>query len=63
MNNNQIWSERYDWRPADLSTIQADIVKDIAESLRLKLTGEEEHLLARRQMGNAEAYRFYLIGR
>ena len=62
-NNNQIWSERYNWKPADLSAIQADIVRDIAERLRLKLTGEEERLLARRHTGNAEANRLYLIGR
>jgi len=62
-DNNQIWSERYNWKPADLSAIQADIVKDIAERLRLKLTGDEERLLAKRHTGNAEAYRLYLIGR
>src|SRR5262245_50329542 len=63
LNNNQIWSEQYNWKPAELSAIQADIVKDIAERLRLKLTGEEERLLAKRRPGNAEAYRLYLIGR
>jgi eukaryotic-like serine/threonine-protein kinase len=63
LNNNQIWSDQYNWKPADLSAIQADIVKDIAERLRLKLTGEEERLLAKRRPGNAEAYRLYLIGR
>lgn len=62
-NNNQIWSEQYSWKPADLSAMQADIVKDIAERLRLKLTGEEERLLAKRHIGNPEAYRLYLIGR
>jgi serine/threonine protein kinase/TolB-like protein/Tfp pilus assembly protein PilF len=59
-NNSHIWGERYD--RTDLSAIQ-DIVKDIAERLRLRLTNEEERLLAQRQLANAEAYRLYLIGR
>ena len=41
----------------------ADIAKQISESLRIKLTGELEQKLAKRQTQNPEAFDLYLKGR
>ena len=37
--------------------------REIAEKLRLKLTGEERKHLIGRETNNAEAYQYYLKGR
>src|SRR5438094_1676359 len=43
--------------------MQAEIAREIAETLRLKLSGEDKDRLARRYTENAEAYQLYLKGR
>jgi len=62
-DGSQIWGERYNEQMADISALQQEIVSDISSKLRLRLSGEEKQRLARRPTENAEAYRFYLLGR
>jgi eukaryotic-like serine/threonine-protein kinase len=62
-DGSQIWGERYNERMEDISALQQEIVSDISSKLRLRLSGEEKQRLARRPTENAEAYRFYLLGR
>jgi TolB-like protein/Flp pilus assembly protein TadD len=59
----QLWGERYQRQFADLLTVQEEIAREIAEALRLRLSGDEQRQLARRYTQNNEAYQLYLEGR
>ncbi len=62
MSGNQIWGERYDRRLADIQAVQENIAREISDKLRLRLTGADQRLLARRYTENPEAYLLYLKG-
>jgi len=62
-DNSHLWGERYNRRLADLLPLQEEITKQIVERLRLRLTGEQQKLLAKRPTENPEAYQLYLKGR
>jgi serine/threonine protein kinase/Tfp pilus assembly protein PilF len=62
-DNSHLWGEQYNRRLADLLSLQEEIARQIAERLRLRLTGEEQKLLAKRATQNPEAYQLYLKGR
>jgi TolB-like protein/Flp pilus assembly protein TadD len=59
----QLWGERYQRPFADLLTVQEEIAREIAEALRLRLSGDEQRQLAKRYTQNNEAYQLYLKGR
>lgn len=62
-DGSQIWGDQYSLKTADAFTIQQQISREITEKLRLKLTSEQQQLLARDRAINPEAYRSYLHGR
>ena len=62
-DGSHIFGAQYIRRPADLLTMQETIAREIAEKLRLKLTGEEQERLVKRHTQSAEAYQLYLKGR
>ena len=59
----QIWGARYDRKIADLVAIKQAIAQEVTGKLKLKLSGEEQRRLVKRDSTNAEAYQFYLRGR
>jgi DNA-binding SARP family transcriptional activator len=59
----QLWGGQYDRDFSDVLAVQEEIARRISESLRLKLTGEEQAQLAKRHTDNTEAYHAYLRGR
>jgi serine/threonine protein kinase/tetratricopeptide (TPR) repeat protein len=59
----QMWGDRYDRKMADIIAVQEEIVKDISDKLRLRLTGEEKKRLTKRDTDNPEAYQLFLKGR
>jgi TolB-like protein/DNA-binding winged helix-turn-helix (wHTH) protein/Tfp pilus assembly protein PilF len=59
----QIWSDSYDREPASLLGVQQELSTAIAEQIRLRLSPERLHTVARRQTQNADAYDLYLRGR
>jgi len=61
--NNQIWGEQYSRKLADTLAVQAEIVKEVSEKLRLRLTGPEKRQLGKLQTASSEAYQLYLQGR
>jgi serine/threonine-protein kinase len=61
--NRHLWGEQYRTRIADLATVQATISRQIAEQLRLELSGETKADLSKRHTTSGEAYRLYLQGR
>ena len=62
-DGSQLWGDRFDRKLADLLAIQDEIAKQIADRLRVRLTGEEQQLITRRYTGSTEAYDLYLKGR
>jgi TolB-like protein/DNA-binding winged helix-turn-helix (wHTH) protein/Tfp pilus assembly protein PilF len=62
-DGSQLWGEQYSRKLADAIAIQEEMVREISERLRLRITGEEKRLLTRRYTENAEAYELYLKGR
>lgn len=62
-NGWQLWGEEYNKKLSDIHTLQGEIARDVSESLRLKLTGEDWELLLQSRAENAEAFQFYLKGR
>ncbi|HXQ70566.1 MAG TPA: winged helix-turn-helix domain-containing protein [Pyrinomonadaceae bacterium] len=62
-DGTQIWGQQYNRRPSDLLVIQEEIAKDISESLKLKLTLQQQTRLTKRYTENSEAYKLYMRGR
>ncbi len=60
---SQLWGEKYNRKLADILSIQSQIAREITDRLRLRLTSEEQTLLARQHTENVDAYRHYLRGR
>lgn len=62
-DGTQLWGEEYNSSVADLFSVQDEVSRKISQSLRLRLTGEDEEKLAKRYTNDAEAFRLYLKGR
>jgi TolB-like protein/Tfp pilus assembly protein PilF len=62
-NGTQLWGGQYTPKLADLLTVQEQISKEISDKLKLRLTGEEERQLSKRDTASSEAYQLYLKGR
>ena len=62
-DSSQIWGEQYTEKMANVAKVQQDIVRDISEKLRVKLSPAEKQQMTQAPMENADAYRFYLLGR
>ena len=62
-DNSQIWGEQYDRATSEVLPVQRDIAARIVENLRVKLSGNEQRLLAKQHTENSEAYERYLRGR
>src|SRR5215475_8851159 len=59
----RLWGGQYNCKLTELFAVQEEIARNISESLRLKLSGEERRRLAKRQTTNLEAHQLYLKGR
>ncbi len=62
-DGSQLWSAEYNNSVSEILAVQDEISQKISESLRLRLTGEDEQKLRKRYTTNAEAYELYLKGR
>ena len=62
-DNKQIWGQQYNRKVTDAFALQQEISRDISETLRSKLSGEEQQRLAKRETVSPEAYQLYLRGR
>ncbi len=60
-DGSHIWGEHYDRKKSDLAFLQIELVQNIANGLRLRLT-EDGQKSAEVSTKNEEAYRFYLKG-
>jgi serine/threonine-protein kinase len=59
----QLWGGEYERKISDVLVVKQDIAREVTEKLRLRLSGEEQKQLIKRDTTNAEAYQLYLKGR
>jgi tetratricopeptide (TPR) repeat protein len=62
-DGSQIWGEQYNRSPSDILAIQEEIAKAITESLKFKLSRDDQISLFQGWTHNSEAYNLYLRGR
>jgi TolB-like protein len=62
-NVSQLWGEQYNRKLADALAVQQEIAREISETLRPRVTGEERARLTSRDTRNSEAFQLYLKGR
>ena len=60
---SQLWGQEYERELADVIAVKQALVSEVTEKLKVKLTGEQQQRLTRRDTTNPEAYQFYLRGR
>jgi serine/threonine protein kinase/Tfp pilus assembly protein PilF len=58
-----LWAEQYQRQTGDVFELEAEIARQISDSLRTKLTGEEQQAIVKCQTDNPEAFDLYLKGR
>jgi len=61
-NNKLLWGEQYERKLSDLLATQREIITEITQKLKLRLSGEGEQKLAKKYTDNNEAYQLYLKG-
>jgi serine/threonine protein kinase/Tfp pilus assembly protein PilF len=61
--NTEIWGGQYERKASDIISLQQQIAGDIAEKLRLKLSGAEKQQVTKQGTQNPEAYQLYVKGR
>ena len=62
-DGSQLWGSEYNTSLSDILTVQNEVSRKIAQSLRVRLSGEDEEKLGKRYTSDAEAYQLYLKGR
>ena len=60
---SQLWGERYERKAADLLGVEESIAREISQRLRIRPTGSQAAVLARKPTEDPEAYDLYLQGR
>jgi len=60
---DQLWGEEYERAVADVLSIKQAIAREVTEKLKLRLSGEQQQQLAKRETTNPAAYQYYLRGR
>ena len=58
-----LWADTYDRKLTDIFAVETEIAKTVADVLKAKLTGSEQHVIAARPTENSEAHQLYLKGR
>jgi TolB-like protein/Tfp pilus assembly protein PilF len=59
----QLWGTEYERKLSEMVSVKQTIAREVTDKLRLKLSGEDQQRLVRRDTTNSEAYQFYLRGR
>jgi serine/threonine-protein kinase len=59
----QMWGNQYNTDLSNILQTQEEIIREISNGLRLRLTGEQEERLTKHYTKNTEAYDLYLKGR
>jgi DNA-binding winged helix-turn-helix (wHTH) protein/TolB-like protein/Tfp pilus assembly protein PilF len=59
----QLWADSFDEKFTDIFAVEDEVSEQVAQSIRLKLTGEERKRFSKRSTGNRDAYEAYIKGR
>jgi TolB-like protein len=62
-DGTELWGSHYVRKAADITQMQADISRDVANRLRIQLNAADQRRLGSAGTTNPEAYRLYLEGR
>jgi serine/threonine protein kinase/tetratricopeptide (TPR) repeat protein len=62
-DGTQLWGGHYDRDWSDVLAVEKAIAQDVADKLRIRLTGEQKRRLHQPATENVEAYKYYLKGR
>src|SRR5882724_672714 len=57
-----LWAESYDRKLENIFGVEAEVATAVAEALKAKLTGAEQHALEQKPTNNPQAYDAYLRG-
>ena len=58
-----LWSASYDRRIENIFALHSEVVKDITEKVKVKMTPKESRYLAETRIVNSDAYKAYLNGK
>lgn len=62
-DNKQLWGENFNRKASDVQILQADISREIAENLSLRLSGTQSQQFAKEGTTNPQAYEALVKGR
>ena len=62
-DGSQLWGDEYNSSVTDIFSVQDEVSRKISQSLRVRLSGEDEEKLSKRYTKDAEAYQLYMKGR
>src|SRR5437899_2157436 len=60
--DEHLWAESYDRKLENIFGVEAEVAAAVAEALKARLTGAEQHALAEKPTNSPEAYDAYLRG-
>jgi TolB-like protein/Tfp pilus assembly protein PilF len=60
--DSHVWAETFDRKLTDIFSVESEIAKTVADQLRVRLSGQEEQIIAARPTDKVEAYEAYLRG-
>jgi len=63
LTDSHLWADTFDRKLTDVFGAESEIAKKIADALRAKLSGSEQHAIAVRPTENTAAHDLYLKGR
>src|SRR5437764_1600297 len=63
LTDAHLWADTYDRKLIDIFSVESEIAKAIADTLKAKLTGSEMKMMTMTPTENPEAYQLYLQGR
>jgi serine/threonine-protein kinase len=62
-DGNHEWSDTYDREMQDIFAVRSEVAEKVAETLKVRLLGEEKRKIDKKPTENLEAYNLYLQGR
>jgi tetratricopeptide (TPR) repeat protein len=62
-DGNHLWSDTYDREMQDIFAVRSEVAQQVAETLKVRLLGEEKRKIDKKPTENLEAYNLYRQGR
>ena len=59
----ELWGQQYERKASDLLSIKQAIAREVSDNLRLRLSGDEQKQLTKRDTTSGESFQSYLRGR